>query len=358
MSLADSIFSDKNKKQKVFCFGELLLRMSPSLGRQWIHSNQMPVYIGGAELNVATALANWKVPVTYSTALPSHYLSEEILEELRTKNIETDRVHFSGNRVGTYYLPQGADLKNAGVIYDRAHSSFWDLKPGMIDWDKALDGCSWFHFSAISPALNEISPAVCEEALKAAKAKGLIISVDLNYRAKLWKYGKEPNEIMPLLAEYCDVIMGNIWAEEKLLGTPIDNALVDVNQKDAYLEHSRKSSQAILDKFKNCRVVANTFRFDAGNGGIEYYATLNTKEAQTVSVDFAIDKVVDKIGSGDCFMAGLIYGLYNEETPQQVINFAAAAAFGKLQEKSDATSQKVADVNETMKKYGAATTDH
>ncbi len=358
MSSIGSIFSDKNKKQKVFCFGELLLRMSPSLGRQWIHSNQMPVYIGGAELNVATALANWNMPVTYSTALPSHYLSEEILEELRAKNIETDRVHFSGNRVGTYYLPQGADLKNAGVIYDRAHSSFWELKPGMIDWDKALDGCSWFHFSAISPALNEISPAVCEEALKAAKAKGLIISVDLNYRAKLWKYGKEPNEIMPLLAEYCDVIMGNIWAEEKLLGTPIDNALVEVNQKDAYLQHSRKSSLAILDTFKNCRVVANTFRFDAGDGGIEYYATLNTKEAQTVSVDFAIDQVVDKIGSGDCFMAGLIYGLYKEETPQQVINFAAAAAFGKLQEKSDATSQKVADVNETMKKYGAATTDH
>ncbi|MBO9657313.1 MAG: sugar kinase [Chitinophagaceae bacterium] len=358
MSSIGSIFSDKNKKQKVFCFGELLLRMSPSLGRQWIHSNQMPVYIGGAELNVATALANWKMPVTYSTALPAHYLSDEILEELRSKNIETDRVHFSGSRVGTYYLPQGADLKNAGVIYDRAHSSFWDLKPGMIDWDKALDGCSWFHFSAISPALNEISPAVCEEALRAAKAKGLIISVDLNYRAKLWKYGKEPNEIMPLLAEYCDVIMGNIWAEEKLLGTPIDNSLVDLNQKDAYLEHSRKSSLAILDTFKNCRVVANTFRFDAGNGGIEYYATLNTKDAQTVSVDFAIDKVVDKIGSGDCFMAGLIYGLYKEETPQQVINFAAAAAFGKLQEKSDATSQKVADVNETMKKYGAATTDH
>lgn len=348
------IFSDKNKKQKVFCFGELLLRMSPSLNRQWIHSNQMPVYIGGAELNVATALANWNVPVTYSTALPQHYLSEEILEELKGKNIGTDTVHFSGNRIGTYYLPQGADLKHAGVIYDRAYSSFWELRPGMIDWDKFLHGCSWFHFSAISPALNEIAPAVCEEALRAAKAKGLIISVDLNYRAKLWKYGKEPNEIMPLLAEYCDVIMGNIWAEEKLLNVPVDNALIESNKKELYLEHSRRTSLAILDQFKNCRVVANTFRFDAGDGGIQYYATLNTAEAQTVSAEFAIDKVVDKIGSGDCFMAGLIYGLYNEHTPASVINFAAAAAFGKLQEKADATSQKVENVNEILKKYGSA----
>lgn len=360
MSLQNNtvVFSDITRKQKVFCFGELLLRMSPSLGRQWIHSNQMPVYIGGAELNVATALANWNVPVTYSTALPRHYLSEEILEELRSKNIGTDTVHFSGNRIGTYYLPQGADLKNAGVIYDRAYSSFWELKPGMIDWDKMLDGCSWFHFSAISPALNEIAPAVCEEALRAAKSKGLIISVDLNYRARLWKYGKEPVEIMPLLAEYCDVIMGNIWAEEKLLGTAIDQSLVEQNKKETYLEHSRKTSLEILQKFSNCRVVANTFRFDGGDGGIQYYATLNTKETQVVSTEFGIDKVVDKIGSGDCFMAGLIYGLYNGNPLQQVIDFAAAAAFGKLQEKSDATSQKLADVNETLKKYGATTAHH
>lgn len=352
-----AILSAKNKKQTVFCFGELLLRMSPSLGRQWIHSNQMPVYIGGAELNVATALANWNIPVAYSTALPPHYLSEEILEELKSKNIGTDRVHLSGNRIGTYYLPQGADLKNAGVIYDRAYSSFAELKPGMIDWNKYLDGCSWFHFSAISPALNEIAPAVCEEALKAAKAKGLIISVDLNYRAKLWKYGKAPAEIMPLLTEYCDVVMGNIWSAAQLLGTPLDQSLIDRNQKEAYLEHGRKTSLAIMAALSSCQVVANTFRFDAGEG-IRYYAALDTRQGQSVSLELATDKVVDKIGSGDCFMAGLIYGLYKEHTSSQVIDFAAAAAFGKLQEKSDATSQRIENVNEILRKYGAADVHH
>jgi 2-dehydro-3-deoxygluconokinase len=351
------VLSGKNKQSTVFCFGELLLRMSPSLGRQWIHNNQMPVYIGGAELNVATALANWKVPVTYSTALPPHYLSEEILEELKGKNIGTDKVHLSGNRIGTYYLPQGADLKNAGVIYDRAYSSFAELKPGMIDWDKYLDGCSWFHFSAISPALNETAVAVCEEGLKAAQAKGLIISVDLNYRAKLWKYGKEPVQVMPSLVQYCDVVMGNIWSAAQLLGTPLDQSLIDRNEKEAYLAHGRKTSEAIMNKFGNCQVVANTFRFDAG-AGIQYYAALDTKEGQSVSTEFAIDKVVDKIGSGDCFMAGLIYGLYNEHAPLKVINFAAAAAFGKLQEKSDATSQRIENVNEILEKYGSAGLHH
>ncbi|RYZ46023.1 MAG: sugar kinase [Sphingobacteriales bacterium] len=349
----NAVLSNKNQKTRVFCFGELLLRMSPSLGRQWIHSNQMPVYIGGAELNVATALANWKIPVTYSTALPKNYLSDEILEELQSKNIGTDKVHFSGNRIGAYYLPQGADLKNAGVIYDRAHSSFAELKPGMIDWDEYLDGCSWFHFSAISPALNNVAPSVCEEALKVAKAKGLIISVDLNYRAKLWKYGKEPVEVMPSLVEYCDLVMGNIWSAAQLLGTPLDQSLIEPDQKDLYLEHGRKTSMAIMQKFNNCQVVANTFRFDAGTG-IKYYASLDTKQEQSVSTEFRIDQVVDKIGSGDCFMAGLIYGLYHQHTPAEVINFAAAAAFGKLQEKSDATSQRIENVNEILKKYGSA----
>ena len=177
-------------KGSVMCFGEILLRMSPVLNREWIHNASMPVYIGGAELNVASALAKWNVPVKYCTAMPDNYLSHDTLEELRLKKIDTSAVYLSGTRIGAYYLPQGADLKNAGVIYDRAHSSFAALQPGMINWDEALKDCSWFHFSAISPALNENAALVCKEALKAATLKGLTISVDLNYRSKLWQYGQ------------------------------------------------------------------------------------------------------------------------------------------------------------------------
>ena len=205
---------------KVCCFGELLLRMSPALNKEWIYASGMAAYIGGAELNVATALAKWNIPVKYFTALPDNYLSKEIMEYLEENNIDTSAIHISGDRIGAYYLPQGTDLKHAGVIYDRAHSSFFHLQPGMVNWDEVLDGCTWFHFSAISPAINENAATVCKEALEAASAKGLTISVDLNHRSKLWKYGKDPVEVMPALVEYCDVIMGNIWAAETLLGTP------------------------------------------------------------------------------------------------------------------------------------------
>ncbi|HWJ24990.1 MAG TPA: PfkB family carbohydrate kinase [Flavisolibacter sp.] len=175
--------------KKVFCFGELLLRMSPELGGAWIRNAHMPVFVGGAELNAATALARWNVPVAYGTALPENALAEEICRSLEGKGIDTSRIIFSGKRIGCYYLPQGADLKNAGVIYDREYSSFSQLKPGQIDWDRLLKDVEWFHFSAISPALNADVAVICKEALQAASEKGITISVDLNYRAKLWQYG-------------------------------------------------------------------------------------------------------------------------------------------------------------------------
>jgi 2-dehydro-3-deoxygluconokinase len=323
----------------VFCFGELLLRMSPVLNRAWIQTNSMPVYVGGAELNVATALARWGVPARYSTALPDNYLSKEICDEIQSKKIDTSAIHYSGSRVGLYYLPQGADMKNAGVIYDRAHSSFADLQPGMIDWDTVLKDVSWFHFSAISPALNENVVAVCKEGAAAAAAKGITVSVDLNYRAKLWQYGKKPAAVMPDLAQYCDVIMGNIWAANNLLGIPVDPNIHINGHKEDFLAHAQKTSETIQQQYPRCKVVANTFRFDHGDGGILYYAALYTAGKLYNTAELIANKIIDKVGSGDCFMAGLIYGLYHQHPAQQVIDVAARAAFGKLMEKGDATSQ-------------------
>ena len=173
-------------------FWRIIVTFVARIRWKWITQSVMPVYIGGAELNTATALAKWNVPVTYFTALPDNYLSKEICDELRKRNINTDPINFSGNRIGSYYLPQGSDLKNAGVIYDRAHSSFSELQPGQIDWETVLNDISWFHFSAISPALNKNIAAVCKEAVEVASKKKITISVDLNYRSKLWQYGKKP----------------------------------------------------------------------------------------------------------------------------------------------------------------------
>jgi 2-dehydro-3-deoxygluconokinase len=235
------------------------------------------------------------------------------------------------------------------VIYDRAGSSFASLRTGMIDWNTVLKGCSWFHFSAISPALNAQATEVCEEAVSIASGLGLTISVDLNYRSKLWKYGKQPVDVMPRLVKYCDVVMGNIWSAAELLGVTVDPGIHEKGTKEAYLAHATKTATGIRSLFPVCKTVANTFRFDDGNG-IKYYAALDIDEGQFVSPLLTTREVKDKVGSGDCFMAGLIYGLYKEHQPQDVIDFAAAAAFGKLQETGDATSQTIRAVQNILSK--------
>jgi 2-dehydro-3-deoxygluconokinase len=332
----------------ILCFGEILLRLSPVLQGEWLQQNNMSAFIGGAELNVAGALAKWKMPVMYCSAMPQNFLSEEIIAFLQQKKIDTSAFHFSGHRIGIYYLPQGADLKHAGVIYDRRNSSFADLRPGMIDWNKALENVSWFHFSAITPALSDDAADVCEEALKAASSKKITISIDLNYRAKLWQFGKKPVEVMPSLAKYCDVIMGNVWSANTLLGIPVDENISNNTSKDAYLLHSLKTSQEIQQKFPKCTAVANTFRFDYKEQGIKYFSALYQNGNQLSSPEFFADTITDKVGSGDCFMAGLIYGLYKHHTQQQIINFAASAAFGKLFETGDATSQDIITIEQRL----------
>lgn len=325
--------------------------MSPALGGEWLKETRMPVYLGGAEANVACALAGWKLPVKYCTAMPDHYLSREMALYLEEKGIDTSAVCWTGSRVGTYYLPQGTDLQNAGVIYDRAHSSFAGLRPGIIDWDKVLEGVGWFHFSAISPALNADVAAVCMEALEAARRAGIVISVDLNYRPKLWQYGAAPVSVMPELVEYCDVVMGNLWAAESLLGIPVDKNVHSSGGKQGYLDHSLATSEKITQLFPRSTKVAHTFRFEQPGAGLRYYATLFEKGALHVSAEFSTQSVVDKVGSGDCFMGGLIYGIHQNLDAAQTINFAAAAAFGKLQEQGDATRQTIEQVQNTIRQY-------
>jgi 2-dehydro-3-deoxygluconokinase len=327
--------------KKVLCFGELLLRISPAIGGGKTDNQPMQVYVGGAEANVATALAGWNVPVKYCTVLPDNFMAEHVRHYLEYNNIFTSSILLAGNRIGIYYLERGADLKGS-VVYDREHSAFSEVKRGMIDWDKVLHDVSWFNFSAISPALNENVADVCLEALEAAAGKDITISVDLNYRSRLWKYGKEPIEVMPKLVEYCDLVMGNIWSANTLLGTPIDEKIPDKNSKQAYLDHSESTSKEIVSKFSKCKVVANTFRFDQKE--LLYYTTMYKEGKQYSSNEFTTARVVDRSGSGDCFMAGLIYGLYNDHSPDDIVNYAAAAAFGKLQEEGDATGHDILTV--------------
>jgi 2-dehydro-3-deoxygluconokinase len=340
-----------NMSKKVLSFGELLLRICPDVAGDWLEGNSLPFYVGGAEANVATALALWGIPSAYLTALPDNVLARQLAAYLEEKGIDVSRVVYQGERLGLYYLPKGKDLKNAGVIYDRAHSSFSALQPGAIDWDKVLEGVGWLYFSAISPALNQGVAEVCEEGLKAASGKGITISVDLNYRAKLWQYGVSPTAVMPGLVEYCDVVMGNLWAAEKMLGIPVDAELTERGRKEDYLDHARRTCEEIVERFPRVRHVAKTFRFDRGEKGIHYYTTLFTEGKLYSSREYSSDAIIDKVGSGDCCMAGLIRGLYRQEPVADVMEFATAAAFFKLFIPGDATDQRPEDIEKFMKTY-------
>jgi 2-dehydro-3-deoxygluconokinase len=366
------------ERTSILCFGEILLRMSPALEGKWLQEGSMPVYVGGAEANVACALAAWGQPVAYCTAMPDHYLSREMAAYLSGRGVDMSSVQWTGERVGSYYLPQGSDLQHAGVIYDRAHSAFAALKPGTIDWNVVLKDAGWFHFSAISPALNRDVAAVCKEAVEAASMKGIHISVDLNYRSKLWQYGIDPVAVMPELVSYCDLVMGNLWAAEHLLGIPVDKDIHRPGNTQRYLEHSLKTAEAILRRFPRCRRIAHTFRFEKPGEELRYFATLHergepaalqatasphataalgaeTAPGATLSLhlskEFSTRGVVDKVGSGDCFMGGLIFGISKGWAPQHVINFAAAAAIGKLQEHGDSTHQTVQQVETIIEQY-------
>jgi 2-dehydro-3-deoxygluconokinase len=336
--------------KKILSFGELLLRICPDAGGSWLQENTLPFYVGGAEANVATALAIWGAPSAYFTALPDNSMTRQLTAWLEEKGIDTSRLRYQGERLGIYYLPKGKDLKNAGVIYDRAHSSFSALEPGSIDWDETLTDIGWLHFSAISPALNAKAAAVTKELLQAAGKKKITISVDLNYRAKLWQYGAQPTDIMPALVEHCDLVMGNLWAAEKMLGIPVDPALTTGKKAD-YLEHARISSEQIIKTFPKVKHVAKTFRFDHGEKGIRYYTSLYTNKTLYHSTEYSSDAILDKVGSGDCFMAGLIYGMYKKQPVQDTLEFATAAAYQKLFIPSDATDQRAEDILKFMHTY-------
>lgn len=326
----------------VASFGEILLRFAPKM--QWPAVADMDCYLGGAELNVASALAAWQQPVKYITAVPQNYLANTIIKHLEQKNIDCSSLNFQGERIGAYFLPVGSELKNAGVIYDRAHSAFANIKTNQIDWKLALKDCKWFHLSAITPALSQQLADVCEEALAVAQEMGIITSIDLNYRAKLWQYGKKPSEVMPKLLQFCNVVMGNLWAAEALLDIPTGLNNENKNQEqDLLFQFGKQSMAAIAERFPSVGHMAYTYRMEKDYSALYKFGAqdLNSKR-------FDLPPAKDKVGSGDCFMAGLILGIMNNHHPQQIIDFAAAAAVGKLQEVGDSTAQNISQINQRI----------
>lgn len=326
-------------------FGEILLRLSPDEESNWLKKNNLNVYPAGSELNVAAALVGWKLPVSYCTAVPQNFLSAQLIKEIESRNIDISTIIHHGNKLGICYLPEKKEIQHTDIIYDKQHSSFYELKTGMIDWEKVLQGIRWFHFNAISPCLNENVAAVYEEALNACAKKSITVSVDINIRTKL----PDAETIMPRLLEHADIIAGNIWSAESILCIKIPDNIHSISTRENYTKQAKHTSEEIMKRFPKCKVVANMFRLRKNN--MEYFATIFGNNSFYASASYATDKVIDEGGSADCFMAGLIYGTYNHLPFQQLVNFATGAAFQKLSIKGERTDKTADEIKSFILQY-------
>lgn len=304
---------------KVVTFGEIMLRLSTERHLRFEQAKAFTASYGGGEFNVAVSLANYGVDAEFVTRIPENEIGICALKEMRKMNVESKNIIFGGDRLGIYYLETGAGTRGSNVVYDRAHSSMATIEKGSIDWEKVLEGATWFHWSGITPAISESAAEACLEAVKVAHKLGLTISCDLNYRSKLWQYGKTPSEVMPEILHYSNVILGDIDTAYFMLGIP----KVNPNYQDT------KSLPALYNKLfelcPNLKIAATTLRYSVSAshqriGGILF----DGKSIYDAAVK-EVTPVVDRVGSGDAFMGGLIYGLEFQNNNQRALDFAVAA---------------------------------
>ena len=334
---------------KVVTFGEIMLRLSPPSFLRFSQTNSFDVVYGGGESNVAVSLANYGIPVDFVTRLPKNDIGDCALMELRKRNVNTQNIIFGGDRLGIYFLETGAVSRGSKVVYDRANSAISEIKPGMIDWDKVFEGTEWFHWTGITPAISQSAADVCLEAVKAASAKGITISTDLNYRAKLWNYGVEPEAIMTELTSYCDIILGNEEDAEKHFGIKPEGLDITTQGHDLKAEAFLSVCQQMMKKFPKAKKVITTLRGSISASHNTWAGVLYDGETMFQSPQYQITDIVDRVGGGDSFMGGLIYGLLTyPEDDQNALNFAVAASCLKHTIKGDANLVTVDEVQKLM----------
>ncbi|GAB5409115.1 MAG: sugar kinase [Balneolaceae bacterium] len=334
--------------KKVVTFGEIMLRLSPPGFLRFTQASNFDVVYGGGESNVAVSLANYGVPVDFITRLPKNEIGDSALMELRKRGVGTKHILRGGDRIGIYFLETGAVARGSKVIYDRANSSVSEIKPEMVDWELIFEGAEWFHWTGITPAISETAAEVCKEALQAAEKLGLTISTDLNYRNKLWKYGSDPEEVMTELVAYCDIILGNEEDAHKYFGIHPEG--IDVTQGESMNAKSFESvCKQMMEKFPKAKKVITTLRGSISASHNSWAGILFDGEQLYESSTYQITHIVDRVGGGDSFMAGLIYGLMNySENDEKALNFAVAASALKHTILGDANLVSVEEVEKLV----------
>ena len=326
---------------KVLTFGEIMLRLKAPGHERFFQSPSLEATFGGGEANVAVSLANYGMDAAFLTVLPKNDIAEACIRELRYFGVDTSRILRGEGRMGIYYLEGGANQLPSKVVYDRAYSAIALAKPGDIDWDKAFDGVDWFHITGITPAISETAMELSLESVAEAKKRGITVSCDLNYRKNLWKYGKAASEVMNKLAESVDVAIANEEDVQKSLGITAD---VDVESGALDREKYRVLGNKVLAAFPNMKLIAITLRESHSADHNGWAACLNDGEHFYVSKKYEIRDIIDRVGGGDSFAGGLIYGLNHYADRQQALEFAVAASCLKHSVIGDFNRVDVSDV--------------
>jgi len=334
---------------KVVTFGEIMLRLSPPGHLRFSQTNTFDVVYGGGESNVAVSLANYGVPVEFVTRLPENDLGDCAVMEMRKRGVGIQHIAYGGDRLGIYFLETGAVSRGSKVVYDRAHSAMAEIEAGMIDWDSVFEGVSWFHWTGITPAISQGAADACLEAVKIASDKGITISTDLNYRAKLWKYGQPSEPIMTELTAYCDIILGNEEDAEKHFGIKPEGLDITTQGDQVKAEAFQSVCEQMMKKFQKAKKVITTLRGSISASHNSWAGILYDGENIYTSTEYQITHIVDRVGGGDSFMGGLIYGLLKyPEDDQNALNFAVAASCLKHTIEGDANLATVAEVEKLM----------
>jgi len=333
--------------KKIITFGEIMLRLSPPGFLRYSQANSFDVVYGGGESNVAVSLANFGMPVEFVTRLPDNDIGRCAMMEMRKRGVGTNHILYGGERLGIYFLETGAVSRGSKVIYDRAHSAISTIEKGMVDWEKVFQDAEWFHWTGITPAISQGAADVCKEAIDAANELGLTVSTDLNYRKKLWNYGKKPGDVMQGLVEGCDIILGNEEDAEKHFGIHPKN--VDVTQGESVEAEAYQSvCKQLMERFPKAKKIITTLRGSISASHNSWSGVLYNGDEFLEAPTYQITHIVDRVGGGDSFMAGLIYGLLNYEDDQTALNFAVAASALKHTIHGDANQVTVDEVEKLM----------
>jgi 2-dehydro-3-deoxygluconokinase len=312
--------------QKVVTFGEIMLRLATPGYQRFIQSESLTATFGGGEANVAVSLANYGVPVEFVTRLPQNDIADWCISDLRKYNVGTREILRGGERVGIYFLETGAVARPSKVVYDRAHSSIASVEKGMFNWREILKDATWFHWTGITPALSQGAADACLEAIQMANEIGVTVSCDLNYRKNLWEYGKKASEIMPALVEGCDVILGNEEDAEKVFGIKPEGFEVEHTGGEVDASEFESVCKQLMQRFPRAKKVIITLRGSI-NANHNTWGGCLYSDALYQSRRYDITHIVDRVGSGDSFMGGLIYGLLTYKgDDQKALDFAVAAS--------------------------------